>query len=406
MTRPSSLKISDYSYELPDERIARFPEQKRDGSMLLSCVHGSISHRPFRELTDELPEGALMIFNDTRVVRARLNFQKVTGAAIEIFCLEPLFPADYQLSFSCTDRVTWKCLVGNARKWKDEDLHLDIRTAEGETRVFAKKAAKDGNSYHIEFYWDNRNVSFASILESAGTMPIPPYLQREAVSEDNERYQTVYSKVKGSVAAPTAGLHFTGEVLNELTNKGIDTCDVTLHVGAGTFVPVKEENAVEHRMHEELAVVSADTIRKIQSHKGLRIAVGTTTTRTLESLYWLGVKLDAGYRPEAGGIAEVEQWDPWDFTDDGDLVKRMQTVLDFMAEAEMNEIIFRTGIMITPGYRFRVVGGLITNFHQPGSTLLLLIAAFIGERWREVYKYALQNGFRFLSYGDSSLLIP
>lgn len=404
--QPGPIHIEEYNYELPDERIARFPQQERDGSLLLSYSGGRISHGPFSGLPSLVPESSLMIYNDTKVVRARMHFRKSTGASIEIFCLEPVDPSDYQLAFSATESVVWKCLVGNARKWKGQSIQNEV-VIDGKTVIVnAQMLMQDGNSYHIRFYWEDAAVSFGEILEFGGVIPIPPYLQREAVTEDNERYQTVYSRIKGSVAAPTAGLHFTDSVFRALSDRGIKFSDVTLHVGAGTFVPVKEEDATKHRMHEEEAIVSKKTLLEILRHEGPVIAVGTTTTRTLESLFWLGVKYINGYQAEYERLPEVEQWDPYTFSYEPDDLAPLEFLVDYLEKMEMDAIVFRTGIMITPGYRFRIVRGLVTNFHQPGSTLLLLIAAFIGDRWRDVYKYALQNGFRFLSYGDSSLLFP
>ncbi|MFZ5941896.1 MAG: S-adenosylmethionine:tRNA ribosyltransferase-isomerase [Bacteroidota bacterium] len=406
MPEHSKIRISDYSYDLPDERIARFPVSERDGSRLLTCIKGEIGQRPFSDLPALIPRGSLLVFNDTKVVRARLVFRKESGARIEIFCLEPEEPSDYQQVFSSTKPVVWKCLVGNARKWKEGELYTEIVAAHRTTRVFARQLSREGNTFIIRFSWEEATLSFGEILESGGVIPIPPYLQRESVAEDNERYQTVYSRISGSVAAPTAGLHFTDRLLKKLEESGVVLEKVTLHVGAGTFVPVKEEDASLHRMHEELAIVSKEVIRALAENEGRVFAVGTTTTRTLESLYILGAKLLSGYLPPAGSLLQVNQWDGDEFPFEGNYESPFYALIRYLEERNLSHIQFRTGIMITPGYRFRVINGMITNFHQPGSTLLLLIAAFIGERWRDVYKYALQNGFRFLSYGDSSLLIP
>jgi S-adenosylmethionine:tRNA ribosyltransferase-isomerase len=346
-----------------------------------------------------------MVLNNTRVIQARLPFRKPTGAKIEIFCLEPLKPSDYQQSFESRNGCHWQCMVGNARKWKDDPLYLDITLSEGEVRLQAAILEKSDEYYSISFTWENAKYSFGELIDQAGLTPIPPYLKRQSEKSDKERYQTIYGRDKGSVAAPTAGLHFTREMIDEIKKKGIKTGEVTLHVGAGTFVPVKEANAKNHQMHDEQVIVSRQFLNHWHGEKGPVIAVGTTSTRSLESLYWLGVALLTGRITKPDQI----QMDQWMYEGLPQEVSRQESIgalMDFADRYALENIRFATRLMIVPGYLFRVIDGLITNFHLPGSTLLLLIAALIGEDWERVYRSALNQNYRFLSYGDSSLLLP
>ncbi len=397
------IDSSKYDYELPEEKIARYPLSERDKSKLLVYDRGDIIDSQFARVGDFMPaDGFTMVFNNTKVIRARIIFHKETGAQIEIFCLEPIVPNEVQQAFAERRQTTWKCIVGNSKKWKEGALFLDVQTAHGLVRLSATRSQTLGNASEIVFSWDNDALSFAEIIESVGVMPIPPYLNRETESIDNTRYQTVYSQHKGSVAAPTAGLHFTDEILGQLKQKGGELVNLTLHVGAGTFKPVQTKDAESHVMHAEHIVVEAEAIRRIIGGKKPLIAVGTTSVRTLESLYWLGVKLLAGQSIDEG----LMQWDAYELPQDFSAEEALNALLDCLKRLNINELHSITQIMIMPGYRFRIVERLITNFHQPHSTLLLLIGAFIGEDWKRVYDHALNNDFRFLSYGDSSLLIP
>ncbi len=404
MKRPDIIPLEDFTYILPEERIAKFPLSERDHSKLLVYRKGSISETTFNELPGLLCVDQLLVFNDTRVIHARIRFRKSSGARIEVFCLEPLEPPGHQLSFDATGSTKWKCLVGNSRKWKEGEV-LECEFFRGEILVVfqAEKGIQVGNAFHINFRWTPSDLTFSEIIDAAGETPIPPYLKREAVPEDSETYQTVYSEREGSVAAPTAGLHFTQELLNTIERKGISRLSLTLHVGAGTFIPVKTENAAEHRMHVEKFIVTKEAIDQLMSHGKEILATGTTSCRTLESLYWLGVKVINGVK---GRDLQLGQWEAWDLPQDvkaGDALRALSELTDKEKEHILQA---STGIMITPGYKFRMVTGLITNFHQPSSTLLMLIAAFIGNDWKKVYQYALDHNFRFLSYGDSSLLLP
>lgn len=385
------IYIADYNYPLPDERIAKYPLKERDHSKLLVYRNGEVSEDRFYNVGDYIAPGALLIYNNTRVIQARLEFHKPTGARIEVFCLEPLSPHDYQLSLSSTTGCTWKCMVGNAKKWHDEAIEL-------EAGAFTLRAFKEqtlGNTFAVRFEWSEANVSFAEILDAAGELPIPPYLNRKTEESDKTTYQTVYSRIKGSVAAPTAGLHFTERVLDDLRGRGIETDEVTLHVGAGTFLPVKTADANEHTMHTEIIAVPRSTIAHIQRQLGRIVAVGTTSMRTLESLYFLGC------HPEK---ATVEQFEPYENDYSLSVYDALQALLDYLDRTGQNTLHAATQIMIKPGYTFRIVDQLITNFHQPQSTLLLLVSAFVGGDWHTIYDYALSHDFRFLSYGDSSIL--
>jgi S-adenosylmethionine:tRNA ribosyltransferase-isomerase len=395
------LHISDYTYDLPEGKIAVYPLTVRDQSKLLIWQDGSISESVFAQIDQALPENSLLIFNNTRVIHARLYFRRETGARIEIFCLEPHAPADYQLSFQQTGKVEWKCLVGNAKKWKQGILKQEVVCENESITLIAEMTGKSGNAFIIRFSWD-KPVNFADIIEAAGNIPIPPYLNRQADETDNDRYQTMYAKIDGSVAAPTAGLHFTNEVLSRLQKKNITTSELTLHVGAGTFQPVKSEKVADHEMHTETVVVDRRFIHQILSHQNHTIAVGTTSVRSLESLYWLGVKIN---QIKSGETLHVDQWEPYMANQDMSVANALNNLLSFMQANHIEQFAFTTSIIIVPGYRFRVINGMLTNFHQPQSTLLLLVGAFLGHDWKKVYDYALKNNFRFLSYGDSNLYL-
>lgn len=399
-----NLSAQTLDYPLPDERIARYPLPQRDQSKLLVWQNGEITDSVFRSLADFLPAKSLLIFNNTKVIRARLLFQKPTGAQIEIFCLDPAEPADYQLAFQQTRHCTWNCIVGNLKKWKDEILTKDVE-AEGQLIHFsAEKTAQHNGTVQVRFNWDNPAADFASLIEAAGILPIPPYLHRETEASDLERYQTIYSKIKGSVAAPTAGLHFTEDVFQSLKEKQIDREEVTLHVGAGTFRPVKSKTLVDHEMHSEQLYVSRQLIEKLLHNRDKLIAVGTTSIRTLESLYWLGIK----FIREPGLPADrlhVEQWLPYENVAETSKEQALEAILNVMEKQGLPAISASTQIIIVPGYRFRLTDGMITNFHQPQSTLLLLIAAYLGNDWKRIYDHALNTGYRFLSYGDSNLYL-
>lgn len=388
-----------YDYDLPEEKIAKYPLERRDASRLLVYKGGAIVDAAFRDIAGHLPPGALLVRNDTRVIRARLRFRKATGAAVEIFCLEPQAPADAERAFAEREAVVWQCIVGNSKRWKEGALETVVETPEGRRTLRAERLSNNGATSDVRFSWDG-GATFADVIEAAGVIPIPPYLNRETESIDDTRYQTVYSMHKGSVAAPTAGLHFTPEVLDDIARRGHETVSVTLHVGAGTFKPITTDDAEKHTMHTEHIVVSRDAIEKLIGRDV--VAVGTTSVRTLESLYWLGVKTMAGL-PTDGGLG---QWEAYSLPQDIDAADALRHLADHMREAGMEELRSQTQIMIVPGYRFRVVNALITNFHQPHSTLLLLIGAFVGPDWRRIYDHALASGYRFLSYGDSSLLMP
>lgn len=399
------IHISDYNYPLPDERIAKFPLEQRDHSKLLLYKHGEVSEDLFYNLPDYLPSGALMVFNNTKVIQARLHFHKETGALIEIFLLEPVAPSDYELMFQTTGHCAWLCLVGNLKKWKDGTLSREFDIKGHHLTLTAKRGEARKTSHWIDFSWDNPNVSFAEILETVGELPIPPYLNRETQESDKKTYQTVYSKIKGSVAAPTAGLHFTDQVLEALDAKGLDREELTLHVGAGTFKPVKSEDIEGHEMHTEYIYVRRQTLEKLIKHEAKAIAVGTTSVRTLESLYYIGAKL--AHNPHlTEAELHVEQWEPYDTTPTLTPVEAIQQIIDYLDRNGLPALHSSTQIIIAPGYEYKIVKMLITNFHQPQSTLLLLVSAFVKGDWRNIYDYALAHDFRFLSYGDSSLLIP
>ena len=382
-TKTQQIRIEDFDYPLPDERIAKFPLPKRDESKLLLYKEGKVSESIFKHITDYLPEGSLMVFNNTRVIQARLLFQKETGAKIEIFCLEPVEPHDYALVFQQTECCRWTCLVGNLKKWKEGLLKKEVQL-DGETVILkAEKLQTCGDSYLIEFTWDHPTCTFADLLDAAGVLPIPPYLNRETEKSDLQTYQTVYSKIKGSVAAPTAGLHFTPEVLAAIDAQGIEG----------------------HEMHTEFISVRRSSIERIKNNLGKIIAVGTTSVRTLESLYYMGVTLASNPDATADELI-VKQWMPYEETNNRLTAdEALQNILDYLDRHQADKLVTATRIIIAPGYEFKIVRGIVTNFHQPKSTLLLLISAFVKGDWKNIYDYALRHDFRFLSYGDSSLLL-
>ena len=406
MQKTRDIRIEEFNYPLPDERIAKFPLSQRDRSKLLLYRSGSVSESEFFHLPDLLPENSLLVFNNTKVIQARLHFRKETGALIEIFCLEPLSPNDYLLSFQSNRECVWTCMVGNLKKWKSGTLSRTVIIEGKSVTLNADRLNAYGNSFEIRFSWDNPQISFAALLDAVGELPIPPYLNRETEESDKETYQTVYSKVEGSVAAPTAGLHFTEDVLAALKEKCIPCLGLTLHVGAGTFKPVKSETIEGHEMHTEFISVERSLIVSLAETDRRIIAVGTTSVRTLESLYYIGRTLE--YNPDAvPEELKVGQWQPYDDTvAEIDYRKALRNIVDYLDRKGLSRLVTATQIIIAPGYTFKIVRGMITNFHQPQSTLLLLVSAFVDGRWREIYDYALSHDFRFLSYGDSSLLLP
>ena len=407
------IKISQFNYPLPDQRIAKFPMAERDHSKLLLYRHGQVSEDVFYNLPQYLPKGALMVFNNTKVIQARLHFRKSdaegnpTGALIEIFLLEPIAPADYEQMFQTTGECTWHCLVGNLKKWKGGELKREVEINGEKVAVFVTKSASfDGQN--VCFRWTNDTISFAEIINAIGELPIPPYLNRETQESDMTTYQTVYSKIKGSVAAPTAGLHFTERVLANLDACEIDREELTLHVGAGTFKPVKSEEIGGHEMHTETISVRRQTFEKLLAHQCQAIAVGTTSVRTLESLYYMGLKVIANPEISEDNL-HVGQWEPYELEDESrkhSVEECLRALVDYMDRRQINTLHSSTQIIIVPGYKYKIVKMLITNFHQPQSTLLLLVSAFVHGDWKKIYDYALSHDFRFLSYGDSSLLIP
>ena len=434
------ILIEEFNYPLPDERIAKYPLANRDQSKLLVYRDGQVSEDQFFHIGEYLAPGSLLIYNNTRVIQARLVFHKkvvseyrgttehseplnseaTLGARIEIFCLEPLAPHDYQLSLGSTEGCTWKCMIGNAKKWKSGALSLPVQLPSGETiTLFAERGEQTGNTFAVHFSWNSPlegewKGSFAEILDAVGELPIPPYLNRKTEESDKTTYQTVYSRIKGSVAAPTAGLHFTDNVLNNLRQKGIQTAEVTLHVGAGTFQPVKVADANQHTMHTEIIAVPRETIETIIANLGHIVAVGTTSMRTLESLYFLGAQLytlhhtnpSTSSLEERSGVStlSVTQFEPYEKEHTLSTRDALQAIIDHLEQTNQDILHAETQIMIKPGYAFRIVDQLITNFHQPKSTLLLLVSAFVGGDWHTIYDYALAHNFRFLSYGDSSIL--
>lgn len=399
------IHISDYDYPLPEERIAKFPIAERDHSKLLVYRHGEISEDSFYNIKDYLPQGALMVFNNTKVIQARMHFRKETGALIEVFLLEPYMPADYEQMFQTTGKCSWLCLVGNLKKWKEGTLSQTMMVGGHQVTLRATRVGEKHTSHEIVFEWDDDNVTFAEIIDVAGELPIPPYLNRKTEESDKTTYQTVYSKIKGSVAAPTAGLHFTERVLASLDAYGIDREELTLHVGAGTFKPVKSETIDGHEMHTEYVCVHRSTLEKLIRHDGKAIAVGTTSVRTLESLYYMGLRLSKNPNLSEEQL-HIDQWEPYETESSLTSVEAIQQVLDYLDRNGLTSLHSSTQIIIAPGYKYHIVRMLVTNFHQPQSTLLLLVSAFVNGDWRKIYKYALSHDFRFLSYGDSSLMIP
>ena len=399
------IHIRDSDYPLPDGRIAKFPLAERDSSKLLVYDHGEIGEDTFCNLPAHLPSGALMVFNNTKVIQARIHFRKETGALIEVFLLEPAAPADYEQMFQATGRCSWYCLVGNLKKWKDGRLSRLFSVGGRDVCLTVERVGEKHTSQRIDFSWDAADVPFAEILDAIGELPIPPYLNRKTEESDKTTYQTVYSKVKGSVAAPTAGLHFTDRVLASIDARGIEREELTLHVGAGTFKPVKSDDIAGHEMHTEYICVHRRTIERLIAHNGQAIAVGTTSVRTLESLYYMGLRLSRN-----PGLTEeqlhIGQWEPYDTVASLAPVEALRCLLGFLDSHGLSSLHTSTQIMIAPGYDYKIVKMLVTNFHQPQSTLLLLVSAFVHGDWRRIYDYALAHDFRFLSYGDSSLLIP
>lgn len=399
------IQIKDFNYCLPDERIAKFPVEQRDHSKLLIYNKGVISEDRFYNIANYLPKGALMIYNNTRVIQARIHFRKDTGALIEVFLLEPVEPSDYEQMFQTNHQCSWLCMVGNLKKWKGAPLKREFLVNGRTVTLTASYRHERGASHWIDFSWDDSNTTFAELLDQVGELPIPPYLNRETEESDKTTYQTVYSKIKGSVAAPTAGLHFTDEVLRSVDAHGIERDEVTLHVGAGTFKPVKSEEIIDHEMHTEFISVHRSTLEKILRHDINVIAVGTTSVRTLESLYYMGVKLS--HNPDLSEEQlHVSQWEPYDTVPTLSPTESLQNIIHWLDRNGINTLHSSTQIIIAPGYEYKIVKLLITNFHQPQSTLLLLVSAFVHDDWRSIYDYALAHDFRFLSYGDSSLLIP
>lgn len=442
MISPRNIQISSYDYTLPDERIAKYPLQQRDKSNLLIFRHGEIQQKHFFNLPELIPAGSMMVFNNTRVIQARLHFHKPTGGMVEVFCLEPESPKDYQQNFASEQECVWTCLVGNSKKWKEGSLSLSVKMADGrDITLYCERVSEPGASQKIRFYWDTRlpmdgeqggAVSFAQILDAMGELPIPPYLNRDTEEKDKETYQTVYSRIKGSVAAPTAGLHYTEDVLSALKSNSVDLNYLTLHVGAGTFKPVKSETIEGHDMHTEFISVPKVLIEKILAFKKQQaalaenaqddkktkensprfIATGTTSVRTLESLYYIGEKLSQfeNYVTVSSDDLIVHQWEPYDTVHALSLDDSLSCILRYLEETNQENLVTATQILIAPGFTYRIVDTIVTNFHMPQSTLLLLVSAFVdadsleGENWHRIYNYALNNGFRFLSYGDSSIL--
>jgi S-adenosylmethionine:tRNA ribosyltransferase-isomerase len=398
------LNIKDFDYNLPEDSIAFFPVDERDQSKLL-IFNGKkfIKQDKFSNISHYLPGQSLLVFNNTRVIHARFIFENPTGSKIEVFCLKPVDPLAYENALKSTDKCSWECMIGNLRKWKDTPLKHSIIKGKKVSQLTATRLTRTDNGFVVRFSWDDKTMTFGEIMDKVGLIPLPPYIKRQPVRLDNERYQTVYASHEGSVAAPTAGLHFTDAVFKEFTGKKLRQVDITLHVGAGTFLPVKSDLITDHAMHAEQFSVSRKTLKILLDHSGPIIAIGTTTVRTLESLFWLGMK---SKKVPSGEELFLDQWEPYEPWGTITVRESLENLLTLLIQNNLTELTATTRIMIVPGYKFRLVDQLVTNFHQPRSTLLLLVAAFIGEGWKEVYAYALANDFRFLSYGDSSLLIP
>jgi len=403
MFSSKDIRTGDYQYNLPETKIASYPTEERDSSKLLVYNRGRIDDDSFRNLGNWLDKEHHLFFNNSRVIRARLIFKKSTGASIEIFCLEPADPADFNLSFASTGVVKWKCLVGNLKKWKDGKIYMEFAGGSVSSAINAELLGKYDDGWLIRFGWDNDSLTFGEILEGTGHIPIPPYLNRADEEIDYTRYQTVYSKARGSVASPTAGLHFTNPLIEKLINIGISISELTLHVSAGTFIPVKSQTIGGHKMHSELFSAPRESIESLRNNK--IVSVGTTTVRTIESLYWLGSKILRGYKGE-NSLLNINQWEPYESGASVQVDRAIDSLLRYMDKREIDIIEAQTSIIIVPGYSFRFIKGLITNYHMPGSTLLMLVAAFVGNDWKRIYQHALDNNYRFLSYGDSSLLLP
>ena len=399
-----NIDLNEYNYVLPAERIAQYPVKERDNSKLLIYNHGRISEDIFRNIDKSLPADSLLVFNNTRVIKARILFRKESGATIEVLCLEPLSPVDYELSFSSREPVEWKCIIGNLKKWKSGKVVTSFTDRGSNYNLYAERLQPEGDAWMIRFNWTCKEFSFGEVVEAIGHIPLPPYINRDDEQGDIERYQTIYSSIKGSVAAPTAGLHFTDRVFEKINKKGIKSVEVTLHVGAGTFQPVKAESISAHEMHCEHFFVNAKTIDHLLQYQGKIIPVGTTSVRTIESLYWLGVKLFNG-QTSGNSILTLGQWEAYNLTEKVSVTESMHALLKYLTDNKLAYIHASTSIMIVPGYNFKMIYGIITNFHQPKSSLLLLISAWIGKDWKKVYVFAMKNNFRFLSYGDSSLIL-
>jgi len=397
------IDLADFNYCLPNEKIAQYPVSERDMSKLLIYESSFIRENVFRNIDEYIPGDHLLVFNNTRVVRARIHFQKDTGATIEVFCIEPLVPSDYENSFNSKGEVIWKCIAGNLKKWKKGKLTKPFHYQGVIYELTAEKLNPQEDAWEIRFAWNCCDITFMDVLDQTGHIPLPPYISREDKEEDTRRYQTIYAKVKGSVAAPTAGLHFTDLVFEKLRKKGVKSSEVTLHVGAGTFQPIKSTSIADHDMHCEHFLVTAETIATILDNAGRIIAVGTTSVRTLESLYWIGIKLSGNGFDNTEDLS-IGQWEPYKLNPWCSAETSLKVILDFMKKKGCSYLNVSTKIMIIPGYEFMMTNGIITNFHQPGSTLLLLISAWTGSKWKEIYNYAMKNNFRFLSYGDCSLL--
>lgn len=400
-----SIQISDYDYDLPGNRIAQYPAGERDKSKLLVMKAGALSKDTFSNIADHIPSDSLLVFNNSRVIRARLLFGKESGARIEVLCLEPLSPSVYESSFSSKDPVEWKCIIGNLKKWKKGKIRLHFNYKDKPQVLEAEKISPEGEAWRVRFEWEAREARFDEVLEAAGHIPLPPYINRKDENADSVSYQTVYSSIMGSVAAPTAGLHFTDDVFSKLAKKGIKKAEITLHVGAGTFQPVKTENALDHEMHAEHFFIRRETIEELKKFQGRIIPVGTTSVRTIESIYLLGSKI-AAKKHFKNGEFHIGQWEAYTTDPEVSENEALNAISTYMDANKLLSLHVSTSLMIVPGYKFHLTKGIITNFHQPRSTLLMLICAWAGERWKEIYRFAIENDFRFLSYGDSSLLLP
>lgn len=404
MKHPKELSIDDFDYALPDDRIAKYPLERRDASKLLLYQKGKLSQSHFYHLPDFLNDQHMLVMNDTRVIPARLMFKKETGGQVEVFCLDPVHQS-HDAAMASRSECVWECMVGGARKWKNDPLHKTVEVHGKSLVLTAEKLEHRSEVFVIRFTWDNDSVSFSEILDHAGEIPLPPYFGREAEALDYERYQTVFARHEGSVAAPTAALHFTENVLSDLENRGVSLRRITLHVGAGTFKPVSATTMAQHEMHAEIFTVSTDYLHELITTDKTVVVVGTTTTRTLESLYWMGVKMLEGKFDHAPELF-LDQWECYELAGHYSVEQALNALIAYCKERGLNAVTGATSLLIAPGYRYRICRGLITNFHLPKSTLILLVAAFIGDDWRKAYAYSLENEFRFLSYGDSSLLLP